>query len=211
MSATANPFFPAPAGLAILEEDQQLLLRCAREDTTAFTTLFQRHRDGLQGFLYRKLRSHEDAEDAVTLTFCNAWRARATFRGASSGKAWLYRIATRVALDMIRSRRRRAAEEELDARSPDTLNVVDPEPLDPIDLVLRCEHVDDTRRAVEDSMRRLPADERRLLELFYFDGYCYEDVADMVGISRSQVRGRLHRIRARIKRDMISRQQWRPA
>jgi RNA polymerase sigma-70 factor (ECF subfamily) len=211
MNGVISTFFPAPAGLALLEEDQQLLLRCAQEDPHAFTTLFQRHRDGLQGFLFRKLRSHEDAEDAVTLTFCNAWRARASFRGASSGKAWLYRIATRVALDMLRSRRRRAHEEELDARSPETLNVVDPEPLDPIDLILRSEHVDGTRAVVEDAMRRLPAEERRLLELFYFDGFCYEDVADMVGISRSQVRGRLHRIRTRIKRDLVNRQQWQPA
>src|SRR5688572_29131921 len=121
MHAHSPTLYPAPAGLAILEEDHQLLVRCAGEDRHAFTALFQRHRDGLQGFLFRKLRSHEDAEDAVTLTFCNAWRARATFRGNASGKAWLYRIATRVALDMLRGRRRRPAEQELDARPTDLL------------------------------------------------------------------------------------------
>lgn len=211
MHGQSPALIPAPAGLPIFEEDHQLLVRCAGEDREAFTALFQRHRDGLQGFLFRKLRSHEDAEDAVTLTFCNAWRARTSFRGNASGKAWLYRIATRVALDMLRSRRRRAVEQELDARSPETLNVDDPEPLDPEDVVLRSEYVDSTRQAVRESLCRLPSDERRLLELFYFEGHNYEDIAEITGISRSQVRGRLHRIRGRVRRDLVDRQCWQPA
>jgi RNA polymerase sigma-70 factor (ECF subfamily) len=202
---------PAPDRLAFLEDDHQLLVRCAGEDRDAFTALFQRHRDGLQGFLFRKLRSHEDAEDAVTLTFCKAWRARASFRGNASGKAWLYRIATRVALDMLRCRRRRAVEQELDARSPDTLEISEPGPMDPMDLVLRTEYVAGTRRAVSEAVTRLPLAERRLLELFYFEGHNYEDIAELTGISRSQVRGRLHRIRARVRRDLVDRQQWQPA
>jgi RNA polymerase sigma-70 factor (ECF subfamily) len=195
----------------LLEDDHQLLIRCAGEDREAFTALFQRHRDGLQGFLFRKLRSHEDAEDAVTLTFCNAWRARSTFRGNASGKAWLYRIATRVALDMLRGRRRRAVEQELDARSPDTLEIDEPLPMDPMDVVLHTEHVIGTRQAVKEAVVRLPGDERRLLELFYFEGHNYEVIAELTGISRSQVRGRLHRIRARVRRDLVDRQQWQPA
>lgn len=211
MQAQSATLIPAPARLPLLEDDHQLLMRCAGEDREAFTALFQRHRDGLQGFLFRKLRSHEDAEDAVTLTFCNAWRARSTFRGNASGKAWLYRIATRVALDMLRGRRRRAVEQELDARSPDTLEIDEPLPMDPMDVVLHTEHVTDTRHAVNEAVVRLPGDERRLLELFYFEGHNYEVIAELTGISRSQVRGRLHRIRARVRRDLIDRQQWQPA
>jgi RNA polymerase sigma-70 factor, ECF subfamily len=211
MHGHSASFIPAPAGLPALEEDHQLLLRCAGEDRQAFTTLFQRHRDGLQGFLYRKLHSHEDAEDAVILTFWNAWRARTSFRGNASGKAWLYRIATRVALDLLRARRRRAVEQELDARSPESIRPEEAEPVDPMDTVLREEYVDSARRAVTEAMSRLPQDERMLLDLFYFDGYNYEEIGEKLGITRSQVRGRLHRIRARVRRDMVHRQQWLPA
>src|SRR3954471_7772242 len=141
MHAQSATLIPAPARLPLLEDDHQLLMRCAGEDREAFTALFQRHRDGLQGFLFRKLRSHEDAEDAVTLTFCNAWRARSSFRGNASGKAWLYRIATRVALDMLRARRRRPVEQELDGRPFDLVVAPEEEPLDPIDLALARERV----------------------------------------------------------------------
>lgn len=208
MQAQSSTFYPAPANLAALSDDQQLLVRSAQGDGEAFNALFHRHRDGLQGFLYRRLRSHDDAEDALTLTFCNAWRARGSFRGTSSGKAWLYQIATRVALDMLRTRRRRAVEQELELQPQDRIPTDEEELLDPLALVEMTEQQARTRTAVARAMKRLPEDEQRLIRLFYFDGHNYEQISDLLGISRSQVRGRLHRIRARMRRDLVERQRW---
>lgn len=212
MQTFSSTFIPAPLRIPVLADDQELLLRAAGDDAEAFQKLFERHRDGLQGFLFRKLRSHEDAEDAVTLTFCNAWRARQSFRGNSSGKAWLYRIATHVALDMLRARRRRPAEEELDLFQPDLIQACEEheEPVDPEAIVLGAERIADTRMAVSSALERLPADESHLLRLFYFDGYDYDQISERLGISRSQVRGRLHRIRGRVRRDLVDRQRWHP-
>lgn len=210
MQTYSSTFIPAPLRIPVLADDQDLLLRAAQDDSEAFQKLFDRHRDGLQGFLFRKLRSYEDAEDAVTLTFCNAWRARQTFRGNSSGKAWLYRIATHVALDMLRARRRRPAEQELDLLQPDLVQACheQEQPVDPEALVLGAERMADTQNAVHAAMNRLPGDERQLLHLFYFDGYDYDQISSILGVSRSQVRGRLHRIRGRVRRDLMERQCW---
>jgi RNA polymerase sigma-70 factor (ECF subfamily) len=190
--------------------DQELLRRASTGDAEAFDTLFSRHRDGLQGFLYRKLGSHEEAEDAVTLTFCNAWRARASFRGTASGKAWLYQIATRVALDVLRRRRRHPAEQELDAKEPDQISVLDDNPVDPEELLLERESTLSTQRAVSQAIDRLSTDERRMLHLFYFEEQNYEEISETLGVSRSQVRGRLHRIRQRLRHDLTARQRWQP-
>lgn len=211
MHTSSSTFVPAPLRIPTLADDQDLLRRSAEDDRTAFEALFQRHRDGLQGFLYRKLRRQEDAEDAVVLTFCNAWRARSSFRGNASGKAWLYQIAMRVALDMLRRRRRHPAEQELDARQPDLLQAIDEDPVDPIEMMMETERVVGARAAVRQALDRLPADERQLLHLFYFDGYNYDQISDLLGVSRSQVRGRLHRIRGRVRRDLLHRQCWAPA
>ena len=212
MQTHSTTFVPAPLRVPVLADDQELLLRAAADDSQAFQRLFERHRDGLQGFLFRKLRSYEDAEDAVTLTFSNAWRARQSFRGNSSGKAWLYRIATHVALDMLRARRRRPAEQELDLLQPDLIEACHEHeaPVDPETVVLSAERVIGTRIAVNSALERLPADERRILQLFYFDGYDYDQISSMLGISRSQVRGRLHRIRGRVRRDLVDRQRFHP-
>jgi RNA polymerase sigma-70 factor (TIGR02960 family) len=79
-------------------------------DEPAFAALAQRHRRELHVHCYRMLASFEEAEDAVQEVFLRAWRGRDTLDDDSMLRAWLYRIATNVCLDMIRSRSRRVAE-----------------------------------------------------------------------------------------------------
>ncbi len=75
-----------------------------------FAPLAERHRRELHVHCYRMLASFDEAEDAVQETFLRAWRNRASFEGGTFFRAWLYRIATNVCLDMIRSRSRRVRE-----------------------------------------------------------------------------------------------------
>ena len=74
---------------------------------SAFADLAQRHRRELHVHCYRMLASFDDAEDAVQETFLRAWRSRDTFGGGSLLRAWLYRIATNVCLDLLRRKARR--------------------------------------------------------------------------------------------------------
>ena len=211
MQTVSPTFSPAPQGLPLLQEDADLLIRSAADDSRAFESLFARHREALHGFLFRKLGSHDEAEDAVTMTFSHAWRARSSFRGGASGKAWLYQIDTRVALDMLRRRRRRGCELELDPLKPELSETLEDGLPDPETMMLDAERLVGTQQAITQAMERLPADERRLVDLFYFEGYNYDQISSIVGVSRSQVRGRLHRIRGRLRRDLLHRQGWQPA
>ncbi|MGH8892714.1 MAG: RNA polymerase subunit sigma-70 [Actinomycetes bacterium] len=74
-----------------------------------FETLTQRHRRELQVHCYRMLASYDEAEDAVQETYLRAWRSRETFLGEHV-RAWLYRIATNVCMDMLRAKSRRVPE-----------------------------------------------------------------------------------------------------
>jgi RNA polymerase sigma-70 factor (TIGR02960 family) len=76
-------------------------------DESAFAALTERHRRELHIHCYRMLASFDEAEDAVQETLLRAWRARASFDGSSLLRAWLYKIATNVCLDMIRRSARR--------------------------------------------------------------------------------------------------------
>src|ERR1700728_3038564 len=76
------------------------------------------HRRELTGYCYRMLGSGFEAEDAVQETLVRAWRGVDSFEGRSAFRSWLYRIATNVCLDMLRSRQRRARPMDLGPSSP---------------------------------------------------------------------------------------------
>jgi RNA polymerase sigma-70 factor (ECF subfamily) len=75
-----------------------------------FGGLVERHRRELRVHCYRMLASFDEAEDAVQETFLRAWRNRERYEEGTHFRAWLYRIATNVCLDLLRSRSRRVGE-----------------------------------------------------------------------------------------------------
>jgi RNA polymerase sigma-70 factor (TIGR02960 family) len=75
-------------------------------DEATFDELARRHERELHVHCYRMLASFDDAQDAVQETLLRAWKARESFAGGDLARAWLYRIATNVCLNVIRSRTR---------------------------------------------------------------------------------------------------------
>jgi RNA polymerase sigma-70 factor (TIGR02960 family) len=78
-------------------------------DEPEFSALAARYRRELHVHCYRMLASFDEAEDAVQETLLRAWRSRESFDGSVLFRAWLYRIATNVCLDLLRTRTRRRA------------------------------------------------------------------------------------------------------
>jgi len=79
-------------------------------DASAFAALTGHHQRELHVHCYRMLASFDEADDAVQETFLRAWRHRDRFEGGPLFRAWLYRIATNVCIDALRTRARRVPE-----------------------------------------------------------------------------------------------------
>ena len=109
--------------------DSLLLERIRQGDTTSFETLFYRHYDRVYGLLYRLVGNRVEAEDLTQEAFLKLYRhafkkrpfAKPTFGAAREQNigAWLYRVATNLGYDALRSRRR--------SQERDTLLVPDPQ------------------------------------------------------------------------------------
>jgi RNA polymerase sigma-70 factor (ECF subfamily) len=175
------------------------------------TAELETHRRELTAYCYRMLGSGFDAEDAVQETMVRAWRGGEEFEGRSSLRTWLYRIATNVCLDMIRSRRRRALPMELGpSRPPVEASLVESLPhgswVSPIsderilpaaaDPAQVAEVRESVRLAFIATLQHLPARQRAVVILCDVLRWRAGEAADLLGTSVTAVNSARQRARA---------------
>jgi RNA polymerase sigma-70 factor (ECF subfamily) len=169
----------------------------------------EEHRAALTGHCYRMLGSAAEADDAVQETMVRAWRNLDRFEERSSLRTWLYRIATRVCLDALADRSRRARPMELGpvGSVDDTLTAlpgsrwIEPIPdaqalpadADPAELVVLRESI---RLAFVAALQHLPPKQRAALLLAEVLDWSAAEIADSLDTSVPAVNSALQRARA---------------
>ena len=180
-------------------------------DEATFAALAARHRRELHVHCYRMLGSFQDAEDAVQDTLLKAWRARATYEGRSTVRAWLYRIATNACLDLLARRRPDPATGgEVMWLQPYPDSLLDELPADGADepetKALARETIE---LAYVVAVQHLAPRPRAALILRDVMGWPAKDVADLLGDSVNSVNSALQRARAGMREHLPSeRQEW---
>ena len=89
------------------EQEAQIVRRVLEGDVNAFEDLVTEHEKGVYAIAQRMTGNAEDAADMTQETFIKAYNSLSSFRGDSKFSVWLYRIATNVCLDFLRSRSRK--------------------------------------------------------------------------------------------------------
>jgi RNA polymerase sigma-70 factor (ECF subfamily) len=170
----------------------------------------EQYRRELTGYCYRMLGSVFDADDAVQESMMRAWRGMEGFEGRSAMRSWMYRIATNVCLDMLRSRQRRArpmdmgpawtTESFTGSQLPEAAWVQPipddrllPESGDPAELAAAKETV---RLAFITALQFLPARQRAVLILREVLRWQASEVAELLDTSVASVNSALQRARA---------------
>lgn len=173
--------------------DRALVARALDGDLDAFNRLVELYQDYLFAMTVRVVRDREAAADAVQEAFFSAYRNLARFRG-DSFRSWLTRIALNAATDVLRLRKRRPVdpypEWEDDAWQPPADESEGPERT----AVLRSRS-----RVLAAAMEHITTDQRTAILLFDVEGYDYQEIADMTGVSLGTVKSRIHRGRLALR------------
>jgi RNA polymerase sigma-70 factor, ECF subfamily len=177
--------------------DRALVEQALRGELEAFNRLVELYQDYLFGMTIRVVRDREAAADAVQEAFFSAYRNLARFRG-DSFRSWLTRIALNAATDVLRTRKRRPAdpypEREDEDWQPPTDESEGPE---------RTAISRQRARVLSAALERITPDQRAAIVLFDVEGYDYQEIADMTGVSLGTVKSRIHRGRQAL-RDLLA-------
>jgi RNA polymerase sigma-70 factor, ECF subfamily len=178
------PEAPMPADLEEAR-DRDLLRRIGGSDEEAFRALFRRYSPTATALARRVVRQPFIAEEIVQEAFLAVWRnAEGYHEGRGSVRSWLMTMVHHRAVDAVRreeSQRRRAE----DAQASDVLAVEDP-----ADSVVAALGLPEERRAVRAALGDLPAEQRQVIELMYFDGLSQSKVSERLGLPLGTVKSR---------------------
>ncbi len=171
-------------------DDANLAKAAARGDRRAFTAIYDRYADRLHDFCAGMLRDRDAAADCVQDVFVIAAGKLAALEDPDRLRAWLYAIARHEALACLKKRRRERPSDEL----PD---IVSAEP-DLATIVARHELAD----LIEEAFGGLSDRDRTVYELAYRHGLDGQELADALGVSHTNARTLLGRVRDGIERSL---------
>jgi RNA polymerase sigma-70 factor (ECF subfamily) len=168
-----------PAGVnGGADQDVQLLDRVRRGDEQAMATLYDRFSRVVYSVSLRVLRDPAAAEDVLQDVFLGIWRKPESFvsaRGSLGG--WLAVVARNRSIDALRRRRPSEQVEEVYLASP-------------VNLADEAERNTMMQRA-RAIILRLPLEQRKTLEMAYFDGLTHSEIAEITGDPLGTVKTRI--------------------
>ncbi len=192
------------SALPLQSEEAALIAELQAGSEEAFAWLIARYHQPIYSLLARTVFDRADAADLTQEVFVKVFRGVHGFHGDSSLRTWIYRIALREASNQRRWwMRHKFQEVAIDGDAPDSESnnhrqwkecLVDPAE-SPYDAAVHAEN----RARVEAALKQVPEPFRTTLILRDLEGFVYEEVAEIEGVSLGTVKSRLVRGRACLK------------
>lgn len=172
--------------------ERALVLRAQDGDADAFDKLIDRHQGRLFRVAYLVLGDRQDSEDVVQETLLKAWKQLPLLSNPDAVRGWLGQICSRRALDVARTRSRRAT----DTQPPETLQTQRDN--GPRADTAHTAEVNVQMHALAGVLASMDPELRSCWTLREIDGMTYREVARALDISEPAVRGRIARARTHV-------------
>jgi len=141
--------------------------------------------DNVFRFIVKNLRHEEDARDVVQTAFEKLWINRAVVDNAKS-KSYLFTVAYNQMIDHLRKVKRVYLRDEFKE-----------------DAKVYHRHINNAKAILEEALNKLSETQRSLVVLKDYEGYSYEEIGQITGLSASQVKVYLHRARIQLKEYIV--------
>jgi RNA polymerase sigma factor (sigma-70 family) len=151
-----------------------------------YNNCVKEHADSVYRFILKNLRNSEDARDVVQSAFEKMWISRNTVDGTRC-KSFLFTVAYHQMIDHIRKGKPVVYKEEMME-----------------DVPVYSRQTQHTKKILEMALARLNETQRSLVLLKDYEGYSYEEIGEITGLSASQVKVYLHRARIQLKNYLVS-------
>jgi RNA polymerase sigma-70 factor (ECF subfamily) len=181
-----------PAEPADDERDAALLARIATGDQDALRSLYERYGERLFRYVHRLVGNESKAEEVTNDVMLEVWKNAARFEGRSRVSTWVIGIARYRALNAVRGKR--LTEVDLDDV---------PEPSNGSSLQSEQETFEtqrDLRRLLSQALKTLSVEHRDVVELTFFHGFSYPEIARIVGCPENTVKTRMFHARRKLKK-----------
>lgn len=172
------------------QDDSYYIDKVLGGDVSAYAMLVSKHKNLVFSIAYKILNNREDAEELAQDTFLKAYQSLKTFERKSKFSTWIYRIAYNAAISKTRKKKPEMVGMEdhiIYNYSTDEIssNVYQLDENEQVVLVMK-------------AMKKLSEDDNLLITLFYKAENSIEDISTITGLSVSNVKVRLHRIRKKL-------------
>lgn len=143
--------------------------------------------DGVFRFIVKNLRHEEDARDIVQTAFEKLWRHREQVEHAKS-KSYLFTVAYNQMIDHLRKSKRVQLKDKFSAEVK----------------IQQSNFNSNTKKILMEALNRLNETQKSLVMLKDYEGYNYEEIGQIMGLTESQVKVYLHRARLALKNYLVS-------
>jgi RNA polymerase sigma-70 factor (ECF subfamily) len=184
-------------------QDAVFVSRLQANEDDAYDELVRAYSSMIYHVAYRMLGDPADASDIVQEIFLKVFRNIGGFKGEAALRTWIFRIAFSEILNRLRwwKRRYRHATVSLDENptgNPSSPIVIPAGPTPEEVLQFK-----ERETAIQSALRKLSSEHRSIVVLRDIEGFSYNEIAEVLGISVGTVKSRLARARADLKKSLI--------
>ncbi len=172
----------------LLEDDRKMLQAVARGDRTAFKELYHRYYAKLNRFVFRITQRTDLVEEIVNDAMVVMWEKAASYNGTAKVSTWIFGIAYLKAIKTLQRWSR--VNKPLDNDDLQLDSLADPDEQVPnIQLA----------RDLQSTLTQLPAEQRAVIELTFYYGYSYPEIATIVSCPVNTVKTRMFHARRKLR------------